>query len=250
MKCEKGRKGLLCVLLCLCIGIMVFAGYKMWESQREYAIGQDSYERIISRVVESVNDPSSSVQTPRRQIDFEELRSINKDVVGWIYCPGTEIDYPIAQGVDNVYYLDHTFERKWNKVGGIFLDYRNSPDFRDKSSILYGHHMRNGSMFAGIEGYKEQAYYDKHPVMYLYTPKEEYTIELFAGYVNEATDIYVGFENEIAFSEFVDELKRKSTFQTDVEVENSDRVLMLSTCVYDFKNARYVLAGKLTQGIN
>lgn len=230
----------------LCLGVMAFSGYKIVEEQRAYRVGANSYEKIISEVVGETSSAIEGISLPEREIDFSELLRINREGNAWIYCPGTIIDYPVAQGSDNAYYLDRTFDGRANKVGSIFLDYRNDPNYQDKNSVLYGHHMRNGSMFASIVGYKKQSYYDAHPVFYLYTKEQTYIVELFAGFVKDASDTKLSFQDEEEFLAYVEELKERSTFQANVQVNPEDRILTMSTCAYDFKNARYVLVGKLT----
>ena len=116
-------------------------------------------------------------------INFKALQAVNPDVIGWIYSPNTTINYPVVQGDDNAYYLKHLADGTENRNGCPFLDVQNRPDFTDDNSIIYGHHMQNGTMFAGISWYEDQSYYDEHPVMYLMTPSATYRIELFSGYI-------------------------------------------------------------------
>ena len=179
--------------------------------------------------------------------DFAALRAVNPDVVGWLTCPGTVIDYPVVQGDDNIYYLTRLFNGETNKAGTLFLDCHNAPDFMDGNSVIYGHHMKNGSMLAGIVGYKEQAYYDAHPAMELFTPAGDYLVELFSGYVarDEAVLTAPHFADDAAFGECIAEANAASTFKCAVDVQPSDRILTLVTCTYEVENARYVLHGRV-----
>lgn len=131
--------------------------------------------------------PSESGETESTrwwpEVDFEALREINPDLVGWIYIEGTEINYPVVQGADNQYYLKHLFTGEWNSSGCIFLGARNCTDLSDRNSILYGHHMKDGSMFHGLMEYKSQEYYDEHPTVLFLTPDANYEVKIFAGYV-------------------------------------------------------------------
>lgn len=104
------------------------------------------------------------------QIDFDGLRAINKDIVAWIQIPGIGVDYPVVQGDDNEYYLHHTFEGKANIAGSIFLDYRNRPDFMGSKVILYGHHMKDGSMFSNLRKYQDDEFRKKQGRVILYLP--------------------------------------------------------------------------------
>lgn len=181
-------------------------------------------------------------------IDVKKLREINKDYAAWIYLPGTMLDYPVVQGDDNDFYLKRMFNGESNSCGTIFIDARNLPGFYDSNTLLYGHHMRNGSMFKAITYYDEQEYFDAHPYMLLITPEAHYLIELIAGYTTDSSDHCY----DIALSDFKDmnyyltKARQKSDFDSTVEVIEGDRLITLSTCAYAFENARYITIGKLT----
>lgn len=119
------------------------------------------------------------------QVDFEALRNINPDVIGWIYIEGTDINYPIVQGKENNDYLRRMFDGTPNHAGSIFLDSRCSAALTDAHSIIYGHHMKNTTMFSELEQYKQQAFYDTHTWGWLITPEAHYKLQFFAGYVAE-----------------------------------------------------------------
>lgn len=185
----------------------------------------------------------------RSSIDVEMLREINGDYVAWIYLPGTMLDYPVVQGKDNDYYLKRMFNGEPNSCGTIFVDARNLPEFGDSNTLLYGHHMRNGSMFKAISYYDEQEYFDAHPYMLILMPEAHYLVELIAGYTTDSSDHCY----DIALSDFKEmnyyltKAKQKSDFDSWVTVEEGDRLVTLSTCAYAFENARYIAIGKLTQ---
>lgn len=182
------------------------------------------------------------------QVDFDALRAINPDVVGWLIIDGTNINYPVVQGRDNQYYLRHLFTGEYNASGCIFLDSRNAGDFSNQHSILYGHHMGNGTMFNGLMDYKEQDFYDAHPSALLLTPAGNYEINFFSGYVaNVRADAWqVEFQSDKAFSGWLHAVQAKSLFQSTVEPSRLEKILTLSTCSYEFENARFVLHGVLT----
>lgn len=199
--------------------------------------------------VESVTqeEPVEPPEPVRPQVDFDALRAINPDVVGWLVIDGTNINYPVVQGTDNQYYLRHLFTGEYNASGCIFLDSRNTRDFSDRHSILYGHHMGNGTMFNGLMDYKEQGFYDSHPTALLLTPAGDYEIEFFSGYVANvrASAWQMEFGSEVGFAEWLQAVKAKSLFQSEVMPSSADKVLTLSTCSYEFENARFVLHGAL-----
>ncbi len=181
------------------------------------------------------------------EIDFAALRETNPEVVGWIFAEEGTISYPVVQGEDNDYYLTHLFNGEQNKLGSIFMDYRSSGDFSDQNTVLYGHNMKDGSMFSSLINYEEQSYYDDHPTMTLYTPEGAYTVELFAGVLTDADSEFIRrvFDGG-DFQEYLDLLREKSTFQGDVPIGPEDRIVTLCTCSYKYDDARYLLCGKLT----
>lgn len=185
----------------------------------------------------------------RSTIDVEKLREINGDYVAWIYLPGTMLDYPVVQGEDNEFYLKRMFNGESNSCGTIFVDARNLPGFRESNTLMYGHHMRNGSMFKAITYYEEQEYFEAHPYLLIVAPEAHYVVELIAGYTTDSSDHCY----DIALSDFNDmqyyltKAKQKSDFDSTVEVERGDRLVTLSTCAYAFEDARYITIGKLTQ---
>ena len=176
-------------------------------------------------------------------VDFEALSEINPDIVEWIYIEDTQINYPVVQGRDNQYYLKRLFDGKWNSAGCVFLDSHNEPDFSDRHSIIYGHHMKNGTMFSGLTEYKKQEFYEGHPTVLLMTSEQNIRVEIFAGYVasveDNAWEIAMG--SDVEFENWLEEAS--SCFKSEVAPAVTDRIVTLSTCSYEFDNARFVLLG-------
>ncbi|MBR6570334.1 MAG: class B sortase [Clostridia bacterium] len=181
-------------------------------------------------------------------VDFAALHAQNDDIVGWIYCPDTPINYPIVQAVNNRYYLYRLLDGSWNSAGSLFMDYRNSADFSDWNSIVFGHNMRNNSMFGCLKEFRNQDYYEAHPVMYLLTPQKDYKVELVAGYVAPNVSAVYGFpEADFERDELIASAIADSSFRADVSLPEDARFLTLSTCTQDFKNARYIVIGLLSE---
>ena len=192
-------------------------------------------------------------------VDFNQLNEINSDTVAWMSIPGTSVDYPIVQGESNDKYMKKSFEGYSSASGSIFLDYRNntleSPE-NDLSdiSLVYGHHMSGGKMFAPICNYKSQKFYDNHPFGIVYTEDGlAYKVEFFAGVIIDGTDETVLFTSDFVDAEeyetYLDNIRINSTFDSDVEIEYGDKVIALVTCSYETNNSRYVLYGKLGKQI-
>jgi sortase B len=190
---------------------------------------------------------ASKAPDRRSKMDFAPLKAMNGDAVGWILAQGNPIDYPVVRGTYNEYYLSHLFNHQTNKSGSIFMDYRNHGDFSDKNKVIYGHNMKDGSMFASLTEYKDQSRYDSFPTMALYTPDGDFTIELFAGIVADGNYEFIRFQfqNDKDFLDYINTLKEGSTFESDTIVKPNDRIVTLCTCSYEFNNARYALFGKL-----
>jgi len=181
------------------------------------------------------------------EVDHEKLEKINEDYACWIFAPNTQIDYPIAHGKDNSYYLNRMLNREKNSAGTLFMDYRNLPDFQDPNTLIYGHHMRNDSMFGTLTDYLDQAYFEANPYMILMSPKEIAVLELFAGYTTSEKDhcYDIAITDEEDMRIFLDEAMRKTEFISGVQVQTFDRLVTLSTCAYAFENARYILLGRI-----
>lgn len=258
------KKKLICTILTLVFTCGVAFGiYQICDILQEYEEGTDAYEDLgeYIELPDASEDPegtkapsetqSESGETDESsiwpQVDFEALKSVNSDIVGWIYLEGSEINYPIAQSEDNSYYLKHLFDRSSNSSGCIFLDCRNDSGFSDRHSIIYGHHMKNGTMFSGLDAYKAQEYYDAHPTILLMTPDRNFEIEIFAGYVASVKEDawQVGFESDADFEEWLVRAIDRSCFDSGISPVVTDRIVTLSTCSYEFDNARFVLLGIL-----
>ncbi len=212
--------------------------------------GSGSHENTAYRSgSDNLNLADLSKPADLPEINFKALQAVNPDVIGWIYSPNTTINYPVVQGEDNDYYLKHLADGTENRNGCPFLDIQNKPDFSDDNSIIYGHHMQNGTMFAGISWYEDQSYYDEHSVMYLMTPAAAYRIELFSGYITtmDSSAYMQTFGSIREHTGWLKEVSGRSDFRTNLEISAYDRVITLSTCAYRFENARYVLHGKLVE---
>lgn len=181
------------------------------------------------------------------EVDHEKLSEINGDYACWLYCADTQIDYPVVQCADNSYYLKRLFNGAKNSGGTLFIDYRNLPGFQDPNTLIYGHHMRNDSMFGILTEYEKPGFYESHPFVLMLSAEEIAVIELFAGYTTSENDhcYDIAISGEEDMAAFVREAEAKSDFETEVEVLTHDRLATLSTCAYSFRNARYITIGKI-----
>ena len=239
-KLSKGGVLFFRILLLASICLMCFSGYKLYTGLKEYQQGDSTYKEIAG--------DTSLASVEDNKVNFEYLAGINPDVVGWLYMEDSSINYPVVQGVDNDYYLEHLFNGTTNHMGCIFVDYRNTPKFQDTNTAMYAHHMRNGSMFADLEKFKSQDYYEGHKTLYLQTPDGDYLIEPFAGCLLSGQEdfIQMKFDSDDAYFEYVNNFIANSTFKSDVELMAQDPIVSMVTCSYDFEDARYAVFAKIT----
>lgn len=236
-----------------CLTVLLFCGYQLYGYWEQTAQSKAVYDGLAQYTVVADEPEPNIAQTAEQseiawpEVDFDALAAVNPDVIGWLYCADTVIDYPIVQSTDNSFYLDHLFDRSENPNGCLFADFRCASDFSDRHTIIYGHAMKNGSMFSSIRDYEAQDYYDTHSEMLLLTPEVRYVIALFSGYVTSVQDNtwQLTFEDEAAFAEWLDAVKQRSSFASDVQPTAQDRIVTLSTCSYVFENARFVVHGIL-----
>ncbi|MCH5321539.1 MAG: class B sortase [Eubacterium sp.] len=207
------------------------------------------YNDLQNNYVESpqMTDEEQKESAPI-SVDFDALTKENSDIIGWLYCENTVINYPVVQTSDNDYYLRRDLHGEYLRTGTLFADYRCSAVGTGQNHIIYGHNMKNSAMFGTLINYGEQGYYDAHPILYYLTPEKDYRIDLFAGFTTDAgADIYrTEFTNTEEFEAFLQDIRAKSSFASDVAVTGDDNIVMLSTCSYEFNDARYVVFGKLT----
>lgn len=251
-----GIHKLLRILMVICFLGLLYSCYILMDEKHEYSQGDEAYallriqaENQLTAEKDVISVPAAIAVNPVREINFSALIQVNSEVVAWISSEDRIIDYPIVQGTDNEYYLTHLFSGKKNKLGSLFVDYRTAGDFSGQTTIVYGHNMKDGSMFSSLAKYKDQEYFDKHPSMRLYTPSGVYTLEFFAGIVADGDYEFIRhqFHDDQDFLTYIDALKKDSTFMSDVSVAANERIVALCTCSYEFNNARYALFGKLVR---
>lgn len=237
------------ILLMVCIAIFIFSAYKIYNYIREANANRKLNSKLIEKSVTLIhnsilNEENESTDIMPISVDFTVLKQECKDIVGWIYSEGTPINYPVVQSYDNQYYLRRLLDGSYNTAGTIFMDFRNNSELTDNNTIIYGHNMKNDKMFGTFQEYKNQEYYNNHKLMYYLTPEKNYKIELVAGCsVSVNSDIYNLSEEQNKDQE----LMQKSDFKSDVIVTDEDKIIILSTCSYEYDGARYILMGVLRE---
>lgn len=183
------------------------------------------------------------------QVDFEELRLYYPDIVAWLHCPGTSINYPVVQADNNDYYVHRLPDGQESAGGSLFVDSSNSWDFSDANTIIYGHDMQDGSMFGYLHNFDSQTYYEKHPVFYLLTPVYNYRMDIFCGAVVPSdSDLYRLKMNADELQSWLNRVNRASVIHPNTMIDrNAEHFLTLSTCSYEYGDARFVVIGSLKQ---
>ena len=231
----------------LVIAIVVFAvsAYKLYGIFSEYNKGDKEYQKIQDLVINT--EKKDDTQEEAFSVDFEKLLEMNSDVVGWIrFDEPSEINYPVVQGRDNEEYLKRTFEANTNKLGTLFVDVNNPGDFSGRNTFIYGHNMKNGSMFAQLLKYKDDSFYKEHPYFYIYTPDGKVrTYEIFsAGVVKDTSDSYImDYADDAAFQTYIDYIKQQSAYPTSAEVTTASKIVSLSTCTNVRDDERFLVHG-------
>lgn len=208
-----------------------------------YWLGQRAYDELADEAGLNT-DATLEAMT----VDWDKLKSINPDIVAWIYVPGTVINYPVCQADDDTYYLTHSFDGGEGVIthfGTIFLEAKNSSDFSDPNNFLYGHHMRNGSMFAAIAAMQDVDNYNEHRTIYLLTPQGNYHLRSFSMVHSSADDAIVQttFSSEKSFQNYVQDKIDRNIFNDDTIPAASEikRTFAFATCDELPTDGRYIL---------
>ena len=190
---------------------------------------------------------------------FDKLKAINPDIIGWITISNTEVNNPVFQTDNNQFYVDHDMDKAYNSYGALFLDYRCriDPKALTRNQIIYGHNMRYGAMFGTLDEYRSIDFYKKNPLIQFDSLYEQRQYKIFAiMVVNDAEDDTFGytysayrtdFTNDDDFMSWIQHSRDRSLFDTTVDVNTEDEIITLSTCCYDYENARFVILGRLVR---
>ena len=246
---------ILTIVLIVAICIFCYAAFNLYHIYTEYKKGTDEYNSISEMAVtERDPDQVEEIDQPDEQpvapvsIDFDSLRSINEDVIGWIYVEALDgVSYPVVKGTDNDQYLHLTYEKNYNFAGTIFIDYENKADFSDCNTLVYGHNMKNGTMFGQLKNFsKDDSAYNKSKYFWIFTPEKTYRYEIISAYTTAVnSDTYTLFKGP--GQEFVDYMNKIVSYSdvktTPGELGVDDKIVTLSTCTGN-ESTRYVVQGK------
>lgn len=255
----KTRSKVLLILL-LIVSILaagIGTGYFLWYwTSGTVALPVERVETFPTPVIPQHGNISSETVDevlPLNPVDFATLQATNADIYGWLYIPGTNIDYPIATPTDKAddYYLDHNIYQQYEFAGTIYSEKQNSRDLTDRNTVLYGHNMLNGTMFRTLHYFEDEEFFNNTPEFYIYTPGHVLTYTVFAAYEYDNRHILNSFDfsDDAVWADYLEYAtapKSMNVHTRDVEVTVDDRIVTLSTCVGTNKKARYLVQGVLT----
>lgn len=228
------------ILLLIILLLAVLGVYALWDADTVYDTAKaEQYEIYKPKTVEDTEG-------------FEQLKSINPEVIGWLTVYGTGIDYPLVQADNNEKYVNTDVKGGYSMTGSLFLDCRNNPSFTDFNSIIYGHHMAKDAMFGSLHNFGEKEFFEEHRFGTLFTDDRQYGLEIFAFFPADAYDrtVYApAIAGDDSRWEYLELLKTRALQKRDIPVTANDRIVLLSTCTADITNGRYLLAAKITAHI-
>lgn len=251
------------IILVVAAATFLFAGYKLYSIYQEYHQGEKEYDTVEKDVVEAIDievetvDEEGEIVVETREvldIDFSKLQAMNPEVVAWIdFDEPSRISYPVVQTDNNDKYLTTTFEGKTNSSGAIFVDATQKGDFTERNTFIYGHNMKNGSMFGQLRKYKTEEFCKENPYFYLYTPDgKESKYQIFAVCIVEDTSrTYIKtYLNDEAYLDYIEYIRGISRYDVDVEVTAESQIISLSTCTNVTETQRLVVHGVKVEEID
>ena len=278
-KKNRGRLPFILVLI-VCIGVLAFSGYKIISIRMNYKQAQDEYTAL--REYTTVNDEPSDTDVPQTvsaepksddsdsadpsthgaqvgskkhlkapiTVDHNALQAANPDYIGWLYIGALGVSYPVMRGTDDEYYLHHTFDGSYLFAGSLFVNYTSGRDFSDPHTLIYGHNMKDGSMFGTLRTLLDNKLYEQDPYFWILTPKGDYRYKMFAMYTClDTSDTYTVFSGhgEIV-ADYIKAMKAKSLVDLgEISYDTESKVVTLSTCVQAEGSERFVVQGILDE---
>ena len=256
----KGRKILTCIIGIAALGCLGTGLVHLWQERHageEYEELRETAKTQTDGTAEDVPEEQTkqeeeAAEPPDIPVDFESLQAYNPDIYAWITIPGTAVDYPIVQRPgDNSYYLTHNTDGEESAEGAIFTEDYNSKDFTDPNTVIYGHNMRNGSMFRSLHDYMDRSFFDENREVLIYMPDKILHYEIFAAYLYDSRHLLLNFDfdDPEVFARYLDDIKSirdmSSFVDNSVEVTAEDKIITMSTCYKGMNDRRYLVQAVL-----
>ena len=248
-KRKKTNRTVLVIIGIIALCVIAWCSWYIWQ----YAHGNRIADELRNNWEAHEVEVSSEVKLVKIPVDFEALKAVNPEIYAWIYIPGTDISYPVLQhDGDNGYYTRRSAEGEYYTGGCIYSENYNRKDFTDKMTVLYGHNLRSGRMFAHLNDFADVKVFDANRYIYIYTPEKEYIYEIFAAYTHTHEHLLVehDFNDRAEFAQYFDDVMYSKELNSNF-LENgmpdydTDRVLTLSTCFRGNNQMRYLVQGTL-----
>ena len=248
---KRVKKWVLILIDIILVGLLIVSVYNIfiWANDNHKSKKtKNSYVKIEEKINKIVEAPD--INNVDLQEVLKDLYKQNKDTVGWLNVPGTNINYPVVKGNDNDYYIRHSFDKSYNKAGWIFADYRNNFDGNDINTIIYGHNRRDGSMFWTLKDTLKSSWWnnkDNHIISFI-TNDEIQKYQVFSVYEVEKEEYYITTDFESTdLQEFINTIKSRSKHNFKVDVTTDDKILTLSTCSNDNRYRTVLHAVKIKE---
>ena len=227
------------VLIGVALWNLLLPAFDRWRSAQ-------AYDELADTYVEAGDQADEDWWATAVNVDFDKLQAENPDVIGWIRFDDQQalaINYPVLYSGDNQAYLRTDWQGNHRIAGSIFLEGLNKPDFSDYYNIIYGHNMKDGTMFSGLSQYRDVAFWQKNPYFTVYTPETAYRYQIFSCEEAEnGSDVYqIGYQPGDTYQQFIDQMVQRSLVQTGIHPQSSNKVLTLSTCKEDGGDARFTV---------
>ncbi|SDC40056.1 sortase B [Terribacillus halophilus] len=252
---KKKRKLAERIITVLLLSVFLYAAFQIgqivlgyYDNQKVLAEVQEIHREYQTKLSGSAQAAESETEI---RSSFDHLQEINQDMIGWIRIEDTPINYPILQASDNDYYLDRNYKEEQADAGSIFMDYRNDLEDMSANTVVYGHRMKDNSMFGSLKKYGDESFYQAHRYIQFDTIYGSYKAEIFAVYQTDTDFNYIqtDFTDASDYENLIQEIQEKAIYRTDVKVDADDRILTLSTCdsIWQPKQNRLVVHAKLTK---
>ena len=244
---RKKTNRIVLILFVAALAVFLFAAVKLGTIFFGYYKEDSAYKELEAFADFEEEQPAEEGTLYHSPIDFESLLAINQETIAWIHFETMEINYPIVQGTDDDYYLHHGFYKEENKCGCIFMDTEASPDFSSDHSFLYGHNMKNKSMFAKLNDYAEESFFQENKTFLIYTPTETRRYEIYSCYIAElGMDSFTySFDDKESYAGWQKTVKGRSLYDTGVTPDPAEPTVTLMTCTPKGSNYRFLVHGRL-----
>ncbi len=230
------------------IGVFIYSTINIINIAIHYYQGNKIYNESQEKYFSINHNNDKEDNNDKYEVEIEQLKKINPDIVAWFYIKDTNVSYPLLQYTNNEKYLKKTYDNRTSNFGSIFIDFRNSSNLSDRNSIIYGHNTKNGSMFGSLKKYKDYLYLKKHSNIYIVYKDKTFEYEIFSVYTTLVSGpAYINsFSNNDEFENFLTAITSLSIVDTGIKPTVNDKIITLSTCTSRAEDERFVVHARLS----